>query len=150
MAAAVPPPIARKHPLFTIPMRPLFFFLLFFFFKNIHPQKGPIHGDENPLSCGENLLFKKRREKMSHGCCGCDLFGYWVGGTAAPMAIVASAFISDRPNYVLLLNTAMTPRIDHKCPKKANKRYIIIFKRWCAFVFLLDFWTNGKKQLNLK
>jgi hypothetical protein len=40
---------------------------------------------------------------------------------AAAMAIMASAFNSDRPNYILLLNTAMTPRIDDKCPKRPIK-----------------------------
>ncbi len=61
---------------------------------------------------------------MSHGCCGCDFLGYWGGpggGMAAAMAIMASAFNSDRPNYILLLNTAMTPRIDDKCPKRPIK-----------------------------
>jgi len=106
-------------------MGPLFFFL----FKNIHPHKGPIHCGENhsplcfiTLSCGEILLLKKKREKMSHGCCGCDFLGYWGGGMAAAMAIVASAFNSDRPNYVLLLNTAMMPRIDDKRPKRPIKK----------------------------
>jgi hypothetical protein len=29
-------------------------------------------------------------------------------------------FNTDRPNYILLLDTAMTPRIDHKHPQKGQ------------------------------
>jgi hypothetical protein len=56
------------------------------------------------------------------------------------MAIVASAFNSDRPNYLLLLYTAMMPRIDDKRPKRPIKATLSFFlKVMCICVFLVIF-----------
>jgi hypothetical protein len=68
MAAAVPPPIARKHTISTIPMGPFFFF--FFFLKIFTPTRDPsmvvkttLPFDFITLSCGENILLKERERE---------------------------------------------------------------------------------------
>jgi len=45
-------------------------------------------------------IFKKKKEKRSHGYGKKGCFLAIGGGTAAAMAIVASAFNSNHPNYI--------------------------------------------------